>query len=332
MTATDPQPAIGTSRWRRLLGSPLVWASVCAAIALPWFVSGAGMEFFPFLLAIVAGWACGFSFVNATGRAVRMRRAVALHVFGAVASAALVVVGAEFGGPFAAALPEPLGAVVLFLQFAAIPAAGWVWLALLARLVEAVGRRSPHRVPVVPAWEREGDAAMVRFAAVPMRSRTLSLLIGVTAAVGGALAFALLVVLDDAVLRLGARLSIILVGVLIALPLHLLIASRLRRLTRPCWVRLDGERLEIGVGGVRHGVPLRELEVLVWRPRSEYARVEARGGGLDVSLVVGVARTPNGVAAELPEPTRHVRRTLEDAGLRLERAPGGRVLAFRRTS
>ncbi|MBG9885471.1 hypothetical protein ABE10_02485, partial [Bacillus toyonensis] len=75
---------------------------------------------------------------------------------------------------------------------------------------------------------------------------------------------------------------------------------------------------------------VRDLELLRWRSGSEFARIEAKAPELDLSLIVGMARPPQGRSPDLPPLSRRMRRVLEVGGLVEERARDRAVLTFRR--
>lgn len=341
--ATDAPTASPAPRWRRLVGSPLAWAAVCLALAAPWAIAGQATELIPYLFMIVGGWLCGFSFVNATFRMRPPRRGVIAHVIGAVVAAAFVVVAVEYGGSTLAAMPEALPTALresmrsmfVIVQFAVIPAAGWIWLGLFSRVSSAVGgstKKAP--VPTAPEWERAepGPGSEVRFAAVPVTMRALTTVIVVIVIVMGGVAAVALVAAGDLVYALGARLAIIIVGVVFALPAYFAFVAVARRRTVDCTMGFGNDRLWLDTGASTTTVMFRDLERLVWRCRSDYARVELRGGGLDVSLVTGIAKPPAGMAAELPALPRRVLGRLRDAEFTVERSRRGEVLTFRRSA
>lgn len=326
-TATARAP-----RRRRLVGSPLAWAALCLALAVPWALAGQAMELIPYLLMLVGGWLCGFSFVNATFRMTPVRRGVAVHVIGAVVSAALVVSAVEYGGPLLANAPEWARISLVIVQFAAIPAAGWIWLGLIGRVSAAVGTSKATPAPAAPEWVRaeHGHGSEVRFSAVPIAMRTLTTAIVVIVVVMGGLAGLALVAAGDLVYALGARLTIIVIGVVFALPAYFAFLTVVRRRTVSCTVGFGNDRLWLRTGPTTTIVAFRDLEQLVWRRSSDAARVEVRGAGVDVSLVTGLAKPAPGATAELPALPRRVLGRLQDEGFALARSRRGEVLTFRR--
>ncbi|GAA1780274.1 hypothetical protein GCM10009748_11900 [Agromyces lapidis] len=327
-------PAIRAALPLRLLRSPLVWAAVCFALTVPWFAAGQGMEFVPYLLMLVGGWLCGFSFVNLTFRIAPERDGVILHVIGAVAAAAFLWFAIELGRPLLETAPEPLKIAFVIVQFAAVPAAGWIWLALLSRITSAVGRPSKSKpAPATPEWERaeHGRGSEVRFAAIPMTMRALTTAIVVIVVVVGAVAAAALIAAGDVIYLVGARLAIIIVGVAFALPAYFAYLAVVRRRTLDCTIGFGDDRLWLRTDASTTVVRFDDLDELVWRCRSDYARVEVRGAGVDVSLIAGAARSRPGFTSELPALPRRVLGRLRDLGFELERSKRDEVLTFRRT-
>lgn len=161
-----------------------------------------------------------------------------------------------------------------------------------------------------------------------MRVITLTI-VGIVVVVG-ALGIAMLIVLNDLVLRAGARLSIIALGLLIGFPAYLFFAALLQRRTVASEVTFGSDELRIVRGERVVIVPYSQLEFLRWQPRSDYARVEARGAGADLSLLVGLAKAPPERTAELPPLSRRVYRLLEAAGMKAENSRRGEVITFLR--
>ncbi|MFE6964731.1 hypothetical protein ACFVAJ_06445 [Agromyces sp. NPDC057679] len=326
-------PVVRSALWRRLAGSPLVWAAVCFALTVPWFAAGQGMEFVPYLLMLVGGWLCGFSFVNLTFRIRPERDGVILHVVGAVVAGVFLWVAIELSRPLLETAPEPLKIAFLIVQFAAIPAAGWIWLGLLSRITSAVGRPSKKRPsPVAPEWVRAetGRGSEVGFTAVPMTMRALTTAIVLIVVVVGAVAVVALIAVTEHVVQLGPRFAIFLVGVVFALPAYFIYMAIVQRRTLDCTIGFGDDRLWLRTDASTTIVKFDELDELVWRCRSDYARVELRGANLDVSLITGIAKGRPGFTAELPALPRRVVGRLTDLGFALERSKRDEVLTFRR--
>ncbi|WEK60422.1 MAG: hypothetical protein P0Y60_14035 [Candidatus Microbacterium colombiense] len=335
MTATntsDARIARSVDRW--FVRYPLILGSTLLLAAIGFTVAGDDLSFFPFLMMLVGGWCFGFAFVNRTMDMVPVRGGVVLHVAVAVGLAALLVIVLEFAGDMLSTFPDAARAVVVVLQMAAIPAAGWIWLGLLARVSDLFTRRDAKKPPppVPPEWERDetGDGSIVKFPALELRMRRLTQMIVVIVVVAGGVTTALLIVLDDVVMRLGARLAILLVGVVIALPVYLVFTAVLRRRTASCSVAFGNDELRVTVGETLHVIAFRDLQHLRWRCRSDYARLELRGPDVDLSLVAGLAKPPAGFSAELPALPRRVFRRLELAGLAMTKERRGEVVTFTR--
>ncbi|AQY02270.1 hypothetical protein [Microbacterium foliorum] len=319
---------------RRFVRAPFAWGLLFLIAAMVWTIAGDDLSFFPFLLMLLGGWSVAFSFVNATMEMRPVRTGVAVHLGVAVGLTAGMILVIESDDALLAGLPDPVSAVVVVLQIAAGPAAGWIWLGLLSRLTDLIGRRDAKRrpPPAAPEWEREEgrDGSGVEFTALDLRMRTLTLaIVGVVLAVGLA-GTALLIAFDDAVMRVGPRLAIILVGVLVGLPVYLLLRGALRRRTLSCGFAFGNDELRIRAGTATHRIPFRHLQHLVWRTRSDYARIEVRGAGVDLSLIAGLAAPSPGRTGELPALPRRVFRRLELAGMRVERSRRDEVVTFRR--
>lgn len=325
-TASVPAPL-----WRRVLRSPAAWGAVLVVGAYLLTVATSDLDVLPFLLMLVGGWCLGFAFVNLT---VRMpRHGVAVHIAGAILVAAVVVL---LTGVDDLNLPERAAAVtaVVVIRLAAIPAAAWIWLALLGRVTTAVTRRERRTASVraAPQWERDegGDGSLVRLPAIELRMRDLVVAIVGVVLIVAAATVALMVAIDDVVTHLGARLSVVVIGLVIGLPAYVAVTALLRRRTAQCTIAFGNDEVRIHIGDTAHVIRFVELEHLRWRPRSDYARVEARGGGADVSLFAGLATPEAGKTAELPDLPRRVHRRLELAGLEAETSRRGEVVTFRR--
>ena len=333
MSEPTPDAQVHATVGRQLVRSPLVWGALLLAVAILATLAGDDLSFVPFLLMLVGGWCFGFSFVNATLRMTPSRAGVLLHVAVAILLGAAIAFVVEFGNDMLAPFPERIRAVAAALQLAAIPAAGWIWLGLLSRVTDALIRREAKKrpAPVPPEWQREenADGSRVRFPGIPLRMRALTVAIVVIVVV-----FGLAVRAADRVrrhrLRMGPRVAIIVVGIVIALPVYAVFTAVLRRRTQACTVAFGNDELRISVGDHTDVIRFRDLEHLVWRTRSDYARIEVRGAGVDLSLIAGLAKPPAGRTAELPALPRRVFRRLELAGMTVTRSRRDEVVTFRR--
>lgn len=319
---------------RNMVLVPLGLGTVLLLAAVGFTVAGDDLSFFPFLLMLIGGFCFGFAFVNATLRMVPARSGAMLHIAAGIVLGALMIFMTEYGGDLLASLNEQARGVVLVLQMAAIPATGWIWLGLISRVTTRISRRDAKKrpPPVTREWVRDdsGDGSVVRFPGIPMRMRTLTWAIATVTVTAGLACLALLIAFDDIVMRAGARLAIIVLGVLVALPLYLLFTAIVRRHTEACTVVFGNDELRVRVGAADHAVAFQELEYLCWRARSEYARIEVRGAGIDLSLIAGLAKPPRGFSTELPELPRRVSRRLELAGFIIAKTRHGEVITFRR--
>ena len=253
-----------------------------------------------------------------------------VHVAGGVAAVPLLYLSGEVPAAFLEHAPEAVRALLFEARMALVPAAGWVWITLLARFTSLIRRRDESRRPPGPDWEGDGEGAVVRFTAVPFRARAYSTTVGAIVGATTVAVLIFLVVTGGTVLLHGPRLAVLLLGLVFVLPAYLLFGAVLRRRTVPCAVRFVRDRLRIEVDGAVHDVAVRDLELLRWRSGSTLARIEVRAPGVDLSLIVGMARPPEGRSPDLPPLSRRRRRVLEVAGLVEERSRDRAVLTFRR--
>lgn len=327
---TDPEPVRPEPGpvWRRVLHLPLFWALVCGALALPGYLGG-HLEFLSFLFTLVGGWLCGFAFVNATLR-MPARRGLIAHIAGAAGAGLLLWLLAEAAPALLAPQPTPARAFLAVLQMGAAPAAGWVWLGLISRVTAMIGARDAAKAPPAPLWEAADRGSLARFRGVPLTTRALVLWCVLTTAVVAGMVLAILIVTGATILNVGPKLFLLLYVVVPGLPAYLLMSWLLRRRAVDCAVRFDADRLRIEVAGAEQGIRYRELERLVWRAEGDFARIEARGSGVDVTLIAGIARTPGGTVPALPTLSRRVVQLMEEAGLRSRTLRGGRALIFER--
>ncbi|MBO9625284.1 MAG: hypothetical protein J7484_02795 [Microbacterium sp.] len=324
--------AIAVPLWRRLLLSPVLWGIVLLTAAVLLTLADANLDFPQFLLMLVGGWCLGVAFANLTYR--MPRNGLILHIGVAVILAAVMVFFTEVGGRLLASAPEPLKAVIAVAQLAAVPATAWIWLALLGRGTDAMTRRERRKAPVrvPPEWERDerGDGSFVRFRAIEVRMRDVTIAIVGIVLVCAAIGIVVMILADDVVMRLGPKMSIVILALVIGLPAYGILTAVLRRRTEDCTVAFGNDELRIGVGSSAYVVRYSDLEELRWRTRSDYARIEVRGGGVDLSLFTGLAKAPVGRSAELPELPRRVFRRLELMGLSMEKSRRSEVVTFRR--
>lgn len=316
---------------------PLLLGVGLLTAAIVWTLASEDTGFFGFLLMLIGGWSLGFSFVNLTMDIRPALLGTLLHLGVAALITAIMLVLVESKGSVLEGLSEQARAVVLVLQLAVTPAAAWIWLGLLSRVSDLFTRRNAKKKrsdPVAPDWEREerGDGSGVSFAAIEMRMRTLTLTIIGIVVVVGAIGVTLLIALDIAGVHFGPRMAVILMGIVLGLPAYLIFVSIVRRRQIACTVAFGNDELRIRMGDVTHVIPYRDLELLLWRSRTDYARVEVRGAGVDLSLMTGLAKQATGKTAELPELPRRVFRRFEIYGLTVEKSRRDEVITFRRTT
>ncbi|PYI39253.1 hypothetical protein CVS30_04605 [Arthrobacter psychrolactophilus] len=324
-------PPVRLPWWKKLFRKPLFWALICAVLALPWYLNGNGMELLPFLLTLVGGWLCGFAFVNFTLGIQRTWWGVLLHAVVAVVAALLLHWVVFNGSSFLKTLPEQLRAVLFCVQMGAIPGVGWIWLGLLSRITSVVAKpaKTAKVTRLAPGWEDTSPGTRVQFWALPMSMRTLTWAIVGMCVLGGGLAFLLMIAFDSFLLRFGsAKLFIIVFGVLIALPGYYLFRTILGRKTTRHTVSFAKDRMTIETESNITTIPYVDLERLIWRNASDYARMEVRGGAHTLSLLVGMARTPKTVLPQLPPLSQQTIQRLINAGMEKQpsRRPGVTIL------
>ncbi|MCC4907656.1 hypothetical protein [Microbacterium sp. cx-59] len=138
---TSPEDPPRSPLWRRLLGNSGVWSVVCAAVALPFFLVGQGLDFGPFLLALGAGWLAGIWVVNATLRMRPAWRGLLVHGVVALVGASLAAWSVVGGAAADAGRSAVVQGAVLFLQLCAVTGVCWIWLGLLVRALAALPNR-----------------------------------------------------------------------------------------------------------------------------------------------------------------------------------------------
>lgn len=289
------------------------------------------MDFPPYLLTLLTGWLCGFAFVGFTLGMARKPWGVALHVLGALVTGALLSWVTFADSSVLKDLPGTARSLLLFVQLGAIPGVAWIWLALLGRVTVLASKPAKGAKPprITPGWEATRKGTQVRFSAIPMPMRTFTVIIAAVVLVVGALVVILLSTVDWFLKTGSAQVIILVVGVVFALPAYTLFRSIVGRTTIPCSISFNEDCLRVEAGHEASVVPYSELERLIWRCDSDYARVEVQGGGHDISLIVGVARMPNSVLPQLPPLSQRTLARLAQAGFEVQRTrrPGLTVLA-----
>lgn len=319
MTQPPPEAPSGkdTAVWRLLVQKPLMWALLCTATALPWVLSGHGMDLPPFLIGLVGGWLCGFAFVNATLEMHNPKHGALVHLAGAMVFSLSLHWYVFQGSRQFIDLPQVATSLVYSAQMAAIPAVAWIWLGLIHRFSHCVSRPSDRRKkapPAVPQWQLEDPGTAVHFHAVAMTVRTLTWIFTAVFAVVAALLNYVLFTFDW-FMNTGSSTVIVLLCGALGLPALLLVKSILGRKTIACSVHFTRDRLRIDTETWSSSIALAQLEHLSWRSDGSYARLQARGPGMDVSLIVGLARMPEATLPNLPPLSQQTMQRLIQAGL-----------------
>jgi hypothetical protein len=329
-TETVPEERASRSLAGRVLGNPWLWAALLLGASVPLVIADPQIGFVAFVLAVVGGCLCGAGFVGATLRIRRRGLGALAHGIGAVLAGVLLWAMVSFGAGLADVLNDPARAAFAVAQFASAPAAGWIWITLIGRVSALVSSRAQQVAPPAgPAWEHEGKESLLRFPAVPLRMRTLGLAIAAVVVVFGGIAATLLILTGDLAERLGPRLVIIVVGAGLALPGYLLLKALLHRRTVACEAWIGPERLRVRAGATALDASFHEIDLLRWRCDGDYARLEVRSGGRELSLVAGMARVPKGTAPTIPPLPAIITRRLEASGLSSSRSRQG-LTTFRR--
>ena len=293
---------------RRIALNPLIWAAACTLAALPGYLTDGG--FFSYLMSIIAGALCGMWFVSLTVRMPQPAGAI-VHLLAAVALVPAPYASIELVPQLLT--PGAPRAIYTGVLFALPPAAGWVWITLLNRVINLLPGKTRVRAPL--AWENDGDAVIVRFRAIPMRMRELTAWMVATIVVTGAVVTTALIVFGDIVERLGPRLLILALGVLFAFPAYLIVTALLRRRSVDATVRVSRDRVWVTAGETAHALRLSQIERLRWGTGSDYARLEVTAPGVDLALLVGIAKQTDGLASELPPLPARTLRLAETEGL-----------------
>ncbi|WP_157883996.1 hypothetical protein [Arthrobacter alpinus] len=315
--SSDP---LRTAVWRKLVLQPLVWAAALLGTAIPWYLSGHGLDFVPYLLVLVGGALCGMTFVNATLSMKRTGLGAVIHFVVAV-----VVGGAMWwlvfrGNTILDDSPGALKSAVLLVQMAGIPAVGWMWLGIISRLSSLASKPStkdPERV--APVWEEQPTGTLVHFAAITMPLRTLIVIMVATIAAAGSLTALALIAAEYYLGIVSVRFTLIVAGALVALPAYLFIKARFSRRTVPCTAAFTQTQLLVTTGTEQHVFRYSQIEKLLWRCTSDYARIEVHTQDSTLTLITGIAKAPRTVLGQLPELSRSTVRSLNEGGLAKKR-------------
>lgn len=328
--SSDP---LRSAVWRKLVLQPLIWAAVLLGTAIPWYLSGNGLDFVPYLLVLVGGALCGMTFVNATLSMKRPGLGAVIHCVVAV-----VVGGAMWwlvfrGNTIFDDSPSALKSALLLVQMAGLPAAGWIWLGIISRLSSLASKpatKAPERV--APAWDEQSTGSLVHFSAIALPMRTLIVIIVATIAATGSLTALALIAADYYLGIVSVRFTVIVAGALFALPAYLYIKARLSRRTMPCTAAFTQTQFLVTAGSERHVFPYSQIEKLLWRCNSDYARIEVHTQDSALSLITGLAKAPGNALPQLPQLSRRTLRSLNEGGLAQERTRRPGVTEFRRVT
>lgn len=302
---------------KRILTQPLPWAAACLTASILLLRKPASFGFFGFVLSLVAGWLIGQAVLGVLDRvSPAWKQALVLTV----------IVGAGWGTMYLFMSRDALlggtaamGGAFLALWMAGLVAIGWMTLGLPSYLIGLIPRSKRAELTQVgslPEWRAAPETGTIlEFDAVPMRFGTLVLLILVTIMLGGAIVVALMIAVP---LPFPPKLRIVMFGILAAFPLYFALSSLLRARTEHCSVQLLDQGVRLVVGGRPGEWRYAELESLIWRRSTDYARIELGAPGARLSLLVGQAKPSEGVRPELPRLPQRARDGLERAGL-LER-------------
>lgn len=310
---------------------PAITSVGLLALALPWHLSGSGLDFVPFLLGLVGGALAGMAFLNWT---LGMRSPVVgtlIHVAGTLLLSLALYLVVSSRGAVLDGLPEWLRELAFLLQMSAIPAVGWLWLGLIGRVSSAVSTPSSSRpAPVAPEWVDERSGTYVDVPAVVLTMRALTTIIVGIVIVVGAVLLAVLIGFDILANLTSPRFLIIFAGLLFALPAYAALSWWCAARTVPCRIAFHGGTVTVTVDGVSTAIRLADITELTWATSTDYARVEIRSNRAPVDLLVGMAKTPKGSLAQLPTLRRRFVDALTEAGLEPQRTKRAHLSVFRR--
>lgn len=219
------------------------------------------------------------------------------------------------------ALPPHLKPAFLVLQLGAVPAAGWVWMTFIGRISGAVKADSDRRAAQLkePQWSKEGDAWCLHTPAVPVRRRTLYGIAAALFVLGTAVFCGFLLFFYDWALRMSPMLMLLVLGWTVGMPVYLLLGVWARRRTVPLTLRVTAERLQAqreDDGSVLVDAPLASIRRLQWAGRSSPTRIALQSDeGVDVVLLIGMARRPKDIASTLRSLPPDLLQALRTTGL-----------------
>lgn len=298
---------------RRLALAGVIAGSVLLALSAVLFAVGVEPEFLAFITALVGGvtWGVvlGGLLIGDAGWAGVGRITLAAAILGALSW----LLQTQFG-PAVAGGPRWVGGVIIAVQFALIPAAGWLAMTAISALSQMA--RSPVNVREPVTWTHEARSSWLSFEAIPMTLGALALSIIVIVVCLGLAIAAILSLGGEPLLFVGPRFMITLLGVTAGLPAYIVLLAILRRRQVSVTAHLDETRLVLTVGADRHEIAYADITELCWGGAGESSRlVVSSRDGRTLSLVAGLAKVPAGRSAALPGLPRPVRTRLELAGL-----------------
>lgn len=279
------------------------------------------LEIWSILATILGGWALGAAFVAAMERL--GAAGLVLHVVVAIAAGA--------AGTTIGSWPTPpgdrvLAAIVVVGGIALAPAAGWVWLTLFGGLLGRVrvGRR-PTDPPSLEWRAAPTGGAVVEVRAVPMSARSLAGMIALATVAAAIPVMVVLIGFSDVVARWGPRAFVVLVALpfagLVYLCLRVYVGSRSVSYT----IVFGSADVAVASADREERFAYREIELLRWRERGEFARLEVRTAMRHRTLLIGLTRGP-----ALPPLSRRSVGLLEAEGLRVQISRDRQLTTYRR--
>ncbi|CAL4858527.1 hypothetical protein [Microbacterium sp. MM2322] len=300
-------------------GAGLLLLALVAAMML----ATSDLDVWSILAAVLGGSAIGVAFVDAVERL--GVAGLVIHLLVAI-SAGIVLAGV---GSWGEPPDDPLlRAVVVAGGIAAAPAAAWTWIALLGRFLGRAhtGRRRPPQEQSTLEWRAAPtDGAVLDVRAVPMSIRSLAGLIVLAVVVTAVPVVAVVISFSDVVARFGPRTLVILVALPFAGLAYLCLWAVFRRRSGEYTITFGAGEVRLASGAREERFAYRDIEMLRWRERGEYARVEVRTAAAHRTLLVGLIRHP-----ALPPLSRRTVDLLEAAGLTAQVSRDRAMTTYRR--
>ncbi|MDN5668028.1 hypothetical protein [Arthrobacter russicus] len=144
--------------------------------------------------------------------------------------------------------------------------------------------------PRTGSWQQDGDSSVLQFTALPMRMHTLALVITLMVLPIGAATAAMLISLDMMNFRFPVRVTIVVVGLGLAVPVCLIFFRTIRALATEYTVRLTPSRIDISSAREQQSFALQDIRLLRWRSQTDYARLVLVTGTRKISLLAGLRR------------------------------------------